>query len=197
MKVLIACEYSGTVAAAFARLGHSVTSCDLRTNIHPAFGSFPNWIHFRGNVFSILSSHFDLMIAHPPCTYLSWVNNARKPTEDFLKNRSAALQFFIDLLNAPIEKIAVENPKGVTSHYRPANQIIYPYQFQEPRRKPVCLWLKNLPPLITSGRIALPNCGRWSNGKSKGDCERMTTREREMFFPGIATEMARQWGTLS
>lgn len=140
MRVLIACEYSGTVRDAFTALGHDAMSCDL-------LPSETNGPHYQGNVIDVLDQGWDLMIAHPPCTYLSasgmhWTTRGlRDPqlTED-------ALAFVQTLLLAPIDRIALENPIGaISTRIRKPDQIIQPYQFGDDASKATCLWLKNLP----------------------------------------------------
>src|SRR3990167_6459995 len=142
MKVLVACEYSGTVRDAFLKRGHDALSCDLLPTDVPG-------PHYQGDVLDILGDGWDLMIAHPPCTYLAlsglhW--NYR------IEGRSAltqeALEFVRQLLDAPIPQIALENPVGAISrHIRPPTHIIQPWQFGHPESKLTCLWLKALPPL--------------------------------------------------
>ena len=140
MKVLVACEYSGRVRDAFLSAGHEALSCDLL----PTDSAGP---HYQGDVLDIINDGWDLMIAHPPCTYLSvsgmhWTTRGlRDPqlTED-------ALDFVRKLLDAPIERIALENPVSViSSRIRKPGQIINPYEFGHDASKKTCLWLKNLP----------------------------------------------------
>lgn len=183
MKVLIACEFSGIVRDAFLARGHDAMSCDLLPTESPG-------PHYRGDVRDILGDGWDLMIAHPPCTYLAvsgarWFKNRREEQEK-------ALQFVRDLLNAPINRIAIENPISVisTKNRRP-DQIIQPWMFGHGETKATCLWLKNLPPLeptnIVDGRENRvhkepPAKDRWKN--------------RSRTFSGIAAAMAEQWGGL-
>jgi hypothetical protein len=145
MKVLIACEYSGRVRDAFTALGHDAMSCDLLPTDAPGK-------HYQGDIMDVLDAGWDLMIAHPPCTYLSvsgmhWTTRGlRDPmlTED-------ALDFVQLLMDAPIEKIAIENPISViSSRIRKPDQIIQPWMFGENASKKTCLWLKNLPRLVSS-----------------------------------------------
>ena len=182
MKVLIACEFSGIVREAFADRGHNAVSCDFLPS------EITSGSHYRGDVRHILNNNWDLMIAHPPCTYLS-VSGARWFKERREEQREA-LEFVKLLLNAPIKKIALENPIGVIStKIRKPDQIIQPWQFGHGETKATCLWLKNLPPLkptnIVSGRQArvhkeTPSPDRWKN--------------RSRFYVGIAEAMAEQWG---
>ena len=193
MKVLIACEYSGTVRDAFTALGHDATSCDLLPTDSPGK-------HYQGNVMDIINDGWDLMICHPPCTHLA-VSGARwfhkKQTE-----QHEALDFVRKLLDAPIEKICLENPVSIiSSKIRKPDQIIQPYMFGHEATKTTCLWLKNLPPLtptnivgkgerhITKGGRSLP---KWYNLPPSDDRWKI----RSATFKGIAEAMASQWGTL-
>lgn len=181
MKVLVACEFSGIVRDAFLKRGHNAYSCDL------LLSERSNKYHIKGNVLDILDNGWDLMIAHPPCTYLA-VSGARwfKYRE---KEQIEALKFVQALMNAPIEKIALENPIGVIStKIRKPDQIIQPWQFGHGEIKATCLWLKGLQLLeetnVVSGREARvhkmsPSKNRWKN--------------RSRFFEGIALAMATQW----
>jgi len=163
MKVLVACEYSGTVRQAFTRLGHHAISCDLLPTDKPG-------LHYQGDIRDILYDGWDLMIAHPPCTYLSvsgmhWTTRGiRDPqlTED-------ALDFVKLLLNAPIDKIALENPISViSSRIRKPDQVVQPWMFGHNASKKTCLWLKNLPPLSYDLKDVVPPSG-WSKVVSAAD----------------------------
>ena len=181
MKTLVACEYSGTVRDAFIAEGHDAISCDLLPTDRPG-------PHYQGDVRDILCDGFDLMIAHPPCTHLA-VSGARWFKEK-QKEQAEALDFVQLLLNAPIEKIALENPISIiSSRIRKPNQIIQPWQFGHGETKATCLWLKNLPCLvptdIVEGREAKvhrmpPSADRW--------------KLRSTTYKGIAQAMAEQWG---
>ena len=180
MKVLIACEFSGVVRDAFIAAGHDAMSCDLLPTESPG-------PHYQGDVRDVLSEHWDLMVAHPPCTHLA-VSGARyfyrKQAE-----QAEALDFVRLLMNAPIEHIAIENPISViSSRIRKPDQIIQPWKFGHGETKATCLWLKGLPKLqpanIVEGREQRvhkmpPSPTRW--------------RERSRTFPGIALAMADQW----
>jgi hypothetical protein len=185
MKVLIACEYSGRVRDAFIRGGYDAISCDLL----PTDSSGP---HYQGDVMDIINDGFDLMIAHPPCTDLA-VSGARHFAAKIADGRQqAALDFVKMLMDAPIEKIAIENPISViSSKIRKPDQIIQPWQFGHGETKSTCLWLKNLPLLmpenIVSGRDDRihkmpPSPDRW--------------KKRSTTYLGIAQAMANQWGKL-
>jgi hypothetical protein len=196
MKVLIACEYSGRVRDAFIARGHDAVSCDLLPTDTPG-------PHYIGNVQDILADRWDMMIAHPPCTYLCssglhW--NTRRPgraqmTED-------ALDFVRMLMDAPIPRIAIENPTGcISTRIRKPDQMIHPYQYGHDASKKTCLWLKNLPllrpteyvePRIVDGK------NRWANQTDSGQ-NRLTPspdrwKIRSETYKGIARAMANQWG---
>jgi hypothetical protein len=181
MNVLIACEYSGIVRSAFAALGHNAWSCDL-------LPTEMEGNHYQGDVRDMLSEHWDLMVAHPPCTHLA-VSGARwfhlKKME-----QAEALEFVRLLMSANIEKIAIENPISIiSSRIRKPDQIIQPWQFGHGETKSTCLWLKGLPNLkptnIVEGREQRihkmpPSPIRW--------------KERSRTYKGIAQAMADQWG---
>jgi hypothetical protein len=201
LKVLVACEYSGRVRDAFIARGHTAMSCDLL----PTDVTGP---HYQGDVFDIINDGWDLMIAHPPCTYLSvsgmhWTTRGlRDPqlTED-------ALDFVQRLMDAPIAKIAVENPISViSSRIRKPDQIISPYQFGHDASKKTCLWLKNLPLLtptqMVEPRIVITPNGkpakRWGNqcdnyGQDKLPPSADRWKLRSATYQGIADAMAAQW----
>ena len=181
MKVLVACEFSGTVREAFAALGHDAWSCDYLPTERPGQ-------HYQGDVLDILGNGWDMMIAHPPCTHLA-VSGSRW-FKDKVVEQAEALEFVRVLMNAPIERIAIENPISViSSKIRKPDQIIQPWQYGHGETKATCLWLKNLPMLtatnIVAGREARvhrmpPGPDRW--------------KERSRTFAGIAAAMAAQWG---
>lgn len=181
MKVLVACEYSGVVRDAFAAKGHYAMSCDLLPSETPG-------PHYQGDIRDILFNTWDLMIAHPPCTHLS-VSGARW-FKDKLPEQAEALNFVRLLLEAPIARIALENPISIiSSRIRKPDQIIQPWQYGHGETKATCLWLKGLPPLVPTdvveGREARvhkmpPSPDRW--------------KERSRTFTGIAAAMADQWG---
>lgn len=183
MKILIACEYSGTVREAFSKLGHDAWSCDILATEIPGN-------HLQCDVREILGDGWDMMIAHPPCTHLA-VSGARW-FKDKKVEQAEALEFVRLLLDAPIQRIALENPISIiSSHIRKPDQIIQPWQFGHGETKATCLWLKNLPKLqptnIVEGREQRiwkmpPGENRW--------------KERSRTFEGIAQAMANQWGNV-
>lgn len=183
MKVLIACEYSGTVRDAFIRAGHNAMSCDLLPTDKPG-------PHYQGDVMHVIGDGWDLMIAHPPCTHLA-VSGARHFEEKRASGvQQKALEFVRALLAAPIPKIALENPVSIiSSQICKPDQIIQPWQFGHGETKATCLWLKGLPKLkptnIVDGREARvhrlpPGPDRW--------------KLRSTTYAGIAAAMAEQWG---
>jgi len=190
MKVLVACEYSGTVRDAFIEHGHDAISCDLLPTDRPG-------PHYQGDVRDILENGFDLMIAHPPCTHLA-VSGARW-FKDKQKEQGEALDFVRLLLNAPIERIALENPISIiSSRICKPNQIVQPWQFGHPESKATCLWLKNLPNLVPTNILQKPVNGRWDNqtpsGQNKLGPSEDRWKIRSATYQGIANAMAMQWG---
>jgi site-specific DNA-cytosine methylase len=183
VRVLVACEFSGIVRDAFILRGHDAVSCDLLPTERPG-------PHIQDDVLLHLDDGWDLMIAHPPCTHLAvsgarWFRNKR--TE-----QAKALDFVRMLLDAPVERICLENPVSIIStHIRKPDQIIQPWMFGHGETKATCLWIKNLPLLqatdIVDGRIGrvhreAPSPDRWKN--------------RSRTLPGIADAMADQWGNI-
>jgi len=187
VRVLVACEFSGIVRDAFIAAGHDAVSCDLLPSERPG-------PHIQGDAIDAIwtggTRPWDLMIAHPPCTYLA-VSGARW-FKDRQQEQADALVFVQQLMDAPIPRIAIENPIGViSSRIRKPDQIIQPWMFGHGETKATCLWLKNLPKLtptdIVDGRTprvhhASPGPDRW--------------KERSRTLPGIAKAMAEQWGNL-
>jgi site-specific DNA-cytosine methylase len=189
VNILVACEYSGTVRDAFNSRGHDAVSVDLM----PTKTVGP---HFTGDVMDVINSQeFDMMIAFPPCTHLA-VSGARYFAEKRADGRQqAALQFVRDLMDAPIPKIAIENPVSIiSSHIRKPDQIIQPWQFGEDASKKTCLWLKNLPPLISTLVISKPlYANQTPSGQNKLGPSPTRAMERSKTYPGIAEAMANQW----
>ena len=218
MKVLIACEESQAVCKEFRKLGHEAYSCDILD----CSGGHPEW-HIKEDVLEIMKNNWDLMIAFPPCTHLT-ISGAQHFEKKKLDGRQQqGIDFFMAIINAPIDKIAVENPIGImSSEYRKPDQIIQPYFFGDSFQKTTCLWLKNLPKLIynltpnlfesevtgtndkgefieikdkKTGRIKKQPMWYYEAFKnSKTKEERSILRSKT--FPGIAKAMANQWGNL-
>ncbi len=209
MRILVACEFSGIVRDAFLARGHDAMSCDLLPTERPG-------PHYQGDVRDILGDGFDLMIAHPPCTYLTTTGNkwfkpefkSRFPDRE--RQREEAIEFFMRFANADIPKICIENPSGIMStRWRPPDQTICPSYFGHKEQKHTCLWLKNLPALLWRPCDDLfgkqTECAekepryKLSSGKTmplwyiKVD-RKNASHERSRTFPGIAQAMATQWG---
>ena len=185
MRVLIACEYSGTVRDAFLALGHDAMSCDLLPTDVPG-------PHYQGDVFDVVGDGWDLMIAHPPCTHLA-VSGARHFAAKRADGRQQeGIDFFMRLAMADIPRIAIENPVCImSSTWRKPDQIIQPWQFGHGETKATCLWLKNLPKLVPTDIVEgrddrihrlPPSADRW--------------KLRSKTYEGIARAMADQWGGL-
>ena len=217
MKVLVACEFSGIVRDAFAELGHDAISCDLLPSEKPGK-------HYQGDVLDILNDGWDLMVAHPPCTYLTvtgskWYyhpddkdlpiekRRAHPKFPNRAKEREYGVAFFMTLANSNINRIAIENPVGIMStRWRKPDQIIQPWLFGDSVSKRTCLWLKNLPQLkptqiVNKGEFIEFRSGKrmpkWYNDcaiKAKTTGERRTLRSKT--FPGIAKAIANQWGKI-
>lgn len=223
MKVLVACEESQRVCIAFREKGHEAYSCDIQE----CSGGHPEW-HILGDVLPILngntkfitqdgtlhevSGKWDMIIAHPPCTYLTvtwnrWFNIDKygKKAIKRYEQREEAIQFFFRIVNANCDKIAIENPIGIMSTvWEKPTQIIHPFMFGEPFEKRTCLWLKNLPKLNSTKLVTPPERIKFKSGKTmpewyaklwalpKGERE----KERSKTFTGVARAMAEQWGNL-
>jgi site-specific DNA-cytosine methylase len=191
MRVLIACEYSGTVRDAFLARGHDAMSCDLLPTESPG-------LHYQGDVRDVLGDGWDLMVAHPPCTHLA-VSGARW-FKDKQAEQQEALDFVRLLLDAPVPRIALENPVSIiSSRIRKPDQIIQPYEHGHEATKTTCLWLKGLPHLKPSNMVGkgarhVTKSGRslpeWYNLPPSPDRWKI----RSATFPGIAAAMADQWG---
>lgn len=194
MKIIIACEYSGIVRDAFTKKGHDVWSCDILPT--ESIGQ-----HIQGNVIEVLNDGWDMMIAFPPCTHLA-VSGALYFEEKKKDGRQQqGIDFFMQMINAPIKKIAVENPVSIMSTiYRKPDQIIQPWQFMEIYNKKICLWLKKLPILLPISNIT-PKFNWCSSSYRSGSRKKSPLKslhrdpkKRSEFFPGIAKAMASQWG---
>ena len=220
-RILVACEESQAVTKELRNLGHEAFSCDLL----PCSGGHPEW-HFQEDIFKVIDKGWDIMIAHPPCTYLS-VSGARwmyHPDDNELpfserrphpkhpnrrKKQADALDFVQRLMDAPIAKIAIENPISViSSKIRKPDQIVHPWMFGDKASKSTCLWLKNLPELVPTDIVEKGEFKEWVDKKSgkikrqalwyyealqnaKSSAERSTLRSKT--FKGLAQAMANQW----
>jgi hypothetical protein len=216
-RILIACEESQATTKAFRKLGHEAFSCDLL----PCSGGHPEW-HFQQDVFEVIDMGWDLMVAHPPCTFLAgsgaqWLSNPedrdlpfdeRRPHPKYPNRRQDMLdsvEFVKALYNANIKHIAIENPVGLLSgKWRKPDQIVQPYMFGDEATKTTCLWLKNLPLLVPTDVVGKGERTVFSSGKShpkwyadalknaKTKEERQTLRSKT--FEGMANAFAEQWG---
>ena len=231
LNILVACEESQAVTKEFRLLGHNAFSCDLL----PCSGGHPEW-HFNSDVFNviknnggllqngdekIINGNWDMMVAHPPCTYLAvsgakWYYHPddyqlpideRRPHPKYpnrLNDREKAVKFFIKLTKVPINKIVIENPIGIIStRFRKPDQVVQPFMFGDEARKTTCLWLKNLPQLTPTSIVGEGERIYFKSGKSqpkwysdafvksKTHEERRTMRSKT--FPGMAKAMAQQW----
>jgi hypothetical protein len=193
VRVLVACEFSGVVRDAFLARGHDAMSCDLLDTDSPG-------PHYKGDVRDVLGGGFDMMIAHPPCTYLSNAGarhlypGGRLNPERYAKGLEAR-EFFMLLYNAPIPKRAIENPGPSSIFGLPIpSQVVQPYDFGHPYSKRTLLWLVNLPPLMSTSYIvdfdSTKTAGNWFN---RGGKDRQ--HERARTFQGLADAMADQWGS--
>lgn len=205
MNILIACEESQAVCKAFREIGHNAFSCDILT----CSGGHPEW-HLQQDVLPLLKEKWDMIIAFPPCTYLTvtgnrWFNIDKYGEKAIQrhKDRKDAIDFFMAFANADCEKIAIENPVGImSSEWRKPNQIINPWQFGDAFEKKTCLWLKGLSELIPTNIVEIPPRKKFDSGKSMpswyAEAWHLPKEERAKLrsktFPGIARAMAEQWG---
>ena len=216
-RILIACEESQATTKAFRKLGHEAFSCDLL----PCSGGHPEW-HYQCDIFEVINKVWDLMVAHPPCTFLTgsgvqWLSNPedkalpfeeRRPHPKYQNRRQDMLdsvEFVKALYNADIKHIAIENPVGLlSSRWRKPDQIVQPYMFGDEATKTTCLWLKNLPLLLPTNIVGKGERTVFASGKShpkwyadalknaKTKEERQTLRSKT--FEGMAQAFAEQWG---
>jgi site-specific DNA-cytosine methylase len=206
MKVLIACEESQTVCKAFRKLGHEAYSCDVQE----CSGGHPEW-HIQGDVLPLLEKEWDLIIAHPPCTYLTvtgnrWFNVERYGEKAIQrsKDREESINLFMAFANSKCERICIENPIGImSSRWRKSDQIIQPYEFGHTESKKTALWLKGLPKLIPTNIVKEAPRVVYKSGKTMprwyADAVTLPKDERSKLrsktFQGIADAMANQWST--
>lgn len=209
MRILVACEESQAITKELRSLGHEAFSCDLL----PCSGGYPEW-HLQQDVFEVIEQGWDMMIAHPPCTYLAvsgarWLyNKDGSKNEERWRNQAEALQFVQRLMDAPIDKIAIENPVSViSSHIRKPDQIVHPWMFGDKASKSTCLWLKNLPLLTPTDIVEKGEFIEFISKKgvkkrqpkwyfdalkeAKTPAERRTLRSKT--FKGMAQAIAKQW----
>lgn len=209
-KILIACEESQAVCKEFRMYGHKAFSCDVQD----CSGGKPEW-HIKDDVLKVINDNWDMMIAFPPCTHLAVSGAKHFEAKQKDGRQQEGIEFFMQMVNAPIEKIAVENPIGIMSSiFKKPTQIIQPFYFGDADRKTTCLWLKNLPPLYhnaepnlfdkkvthvevdfyeTKKGLKYTNIHRGMGyGWSTEECK----KARSKTFPGIAKAMAKQWGEL-
>lgn len=201
MRVLVACECSGTVRDAFKARGHDAWSCDIQPSTTPGQ-------HIQGDVLRVIEDNWDLIIAHPPCTYLTVANNGPMANgcslytaEQAKVYRADAVAFFLRVANTKCPKVAIENPVGIMSRlYRKPDQIIQPWHFGDDASKKTCLWLKGLPKLISTNRLPGDDKTRRANQTPSGQNKLAPSPERSKLrsitYPGIAKAMAEQWGLL-
>lgn len=217
MRILVACEESQRVTRAFREKGHEAYSCD----VIDCSGGHPEW-HIKEDVLKVLNGkcffrtcdgktrrilgQWDMIIAFPPCTYLTvtgnrWFNTEvyGKSAEERLEKRALAMEFFLRIAHADCDRIVIENPVGyMNSHFRKPNQIIQPYQFGDPFEKRTCLWLKNVPELTYTNVVTPPPRQVLRSGKTMAkwysNCGKDRAKVRSKTFEGIATAMAEQWG---
>lgn len=218
-RILIACEESQATTKAFRELGHEAFSCDLL----PCSGGHPEW-HYQCDIFEVINKGWDLMVAHPPCTFLTgsgvqWLSHPddkdlpfdeRRPHPKYPNRRQDMLdsaEFVKALYNSDIKHIAIENPVGLlSSRWRKPDQIIQPYMFGDEATKTTCLWLKNLPLILPTKIVGKGERTIFASGKShpkwyadalalaKTKQERQTLRSKT--FPGMAKAFAEQWGKI-
>lgn len=195
MKVGVLCEFSGVVRDAFLRRGHDAISCDLLDTESPG-------PHIKGDCLAHDWSGFDLLICHPPCTYLTWAGASCWNREGRAAQRESALAFFVNLWNLPVRALAIENPRGYADRaFRRHDQEVNPFNFGETERKRVCLWLRGLPPLLHGKEVsAIPKKTYTKSNGRKYNCyfhQGKSGKNRSRFFVGIAEAMAEQWGSLT
>ncbi len=198
MRVLVACEFSGVVLSAFLEKHHDAYSCDL---LPPDSKTHPDPSrHIQTNVLELLTEDqgWDLLIGHPPCTYLTSAANHLRDRPSRQRPTEQALEFFLALWNAPIPRICLENPPGIVAKRLniPISQTTHPYHHGDPYAKTICLRLKNLPCLRRSGYAPPPYLNRDHLGRDVTPDTQHRARVRSTFFPGVAAAMADQWGTL-
>lgn len=199
LTVLVACEFSGTVRDAFIKRGHNAISCDL-------IGSEQPGPHYKGDVLDIIHNQWDLIIAHPPCTYLAvsgneWFKDQPPRRSGVLvgearrQAREQAIDFFMAFANTKCDRVAIENPIGVMStRFRKPDQIINPWEFGHEESKKTCLWLKGLPKLTVTKVMDVRNKNLTPTNQNKLGPSPTRAMDRSRTYTGIAEAMAQQWG---
>ena len=207
-RVLIACEESQIITIAMRNKGIEAYSCD----VIPCSGGHPEW-HIQDDCMNHINDGWDLLIAHPPCTYLSnagirWFNEEKygDKAKDRKQLRLEALDFVMKIANSNVPRIAIENPTGwLNSHWRKPDPVIQPWMFGDEESKRTCLWLKNLPNLAPTNIVKPKVYGYFKNGNKKGQpiygnsylqFSEDRAKIRSKTFPGIAKAIAEQWGKL-
>lgn len=204
MRILVACEESQAVTKELRALGHEAYSCDLVG----CSGGYPEW-HLQQDLMGLLEQEWDMILAFPPCTYLTvtgnrWFNVERYGDKAIKRHedRKDAINFFMAIANAKCDKIAIENPVGVmSSEWRKPDQIVNPYQFGDAFEKKTCLWLKGLDKLESTNEVEPPKRTEFASGKTMpawyAEAWKLPKEERAKLrsktFPGIAKAMATQW----
>lgn len=192
MKVLVACEYSAIVRSAFMRKGHNAWSCDILETDVPGQ-------HIKGDVLNVINQGWDLIIAHPPCTFLAkaglhkLINNPERQ-----QKQKEAIEFVKAIYNSNATYVAIENPMGaLTEVWQRPTQIVYPWYFGEPYSKDICLWLKNLPPLKYDYSIEKPaKLKNVKNHVNSRMSQELKAKIKSRFFHSVAEAMAEQWSNL-
>jgi hypothetical protein len=200
MRLLVACEHSGVVREAFAALGHEAWSVDLLPSLQPGN-------HIQGDALAVLGDGWDLLIAHPPCQYLSYAGMAHWNKPGRAEKRQVAYEFFLKMVNAPVRRVCVENPRGLPCQaYRQPDQVIHPYMFGDPALKRTCLWLRGLPALwwwdqpgsmFQPTACAIPEALTVEVSGKRRHFVETGSRDpllRSRTFPAVAAAMAAQWG---
>lgn len=206
-KVLVACEESQAVTKEFRKIGVEAYSCDMQL----CSGGHPEW-HIRGDATKVIWQGWDMIIAFPPCTYLTTTGNRWFNVEEYghealdrFEKRQKAIEFFMTFAKAPCPRVVIENPVGVmSSEWRKPDQTIHPWQFGDPCEKRTCLWLRGVPKLKPTKIVSPPPRRTYSSGRSLptwySKSFNLPKKQRAMMrsktFPGIAEAMATQWGLI-
>lgn len=186
MRVLIGCEFSGVVREAFRTLGHDAYSCDLLPTL------IPSRRHIQADLLTVLNEGWDLLIAHPPCTYLTSAAAHLRNDPERLANMARAVEFVREINSASIGKVVIENPTGVLSSVlRKPDQIIHPFMFGDLRKKRTCLWLRGVPKLVATSSASMGDAEEWILKVPSNVMRRLS---RSVTSSHVAWAMATQWG---